>query len=50
MFQGGLFPSEFLRAGVLETDAWRSVAAEQVNQFRNRIFQIFETFPIRAGA
>src|SRR5262245_29202724 len=46
MFQGGLFPSEFLRTGVLETDAWRSVAEEQVTQFRNRILQIFDAFPV----
>lgn len=45
MFQGGLFPSEFLRTGVLETDAWRSVGDEQVNRFRNRILEIFEVFP-----
>jgi len=46
MFRGGLFPSEFLRTGVMETDAWRAVADEHVDQFRDRILAIFEAFPI----
>ena len=46
MVQGALFPSEFLRTEVLETDAWRSVADEEVNQFRNRVLQVFEAFPV----
>jgi hypothetical protein len=46
MFQGALFPSEFLRTGVMETDAWRSVAEEEVGRFRNRVHQVFDVFPI----
>jgi len=46
MTNGTIFTTDFLAEGIKDTDYWRSITTEELDQFRNKLSDIYNSFPI----
>ena len=45
LFKGSLFTGEFLIDGIREYDEWRNLQSEDLDEFQNKLKDIFAKFP-----
>ncbi|MEK9629495.1 MAG: hypothetical protein VW455_10810 [Nitrospinota bacterium] len=49
LIKGSLFTQEFLKTGILEHEEWKNLQESEIDNFRKKLLEIFEAFPVNGN-